>query len=98
MPLSYYVHFKRGIAFFACFIFYNLFAIFLFTTRPDDTEVPVLSDANLGGIHLHLRGNLESYTWAGSNNKFIRLTTRCQGLPIYYRDEVRYKGAFLTLF
>jgi hypothetical protein len=36
-----------------------------------DIEVPVLSIANLGGITLHLRGNVVGYMEAGSKNKWL---------------------------
>jgi len=34
-----------------------------------DIEVPLLSVGNWGGILLHLRGNVEGYTHAGSEFK-----------------------------
>lgn len=36
-----------------------------------DIEVPVLSVANLGGIMLHLRGNVVGYLEAGTPNKWL---------------------------
>jgi hypothetical protein len=36
-----------------------------------DIEVPVLSVANLGGIMLHLRGNVVGYLEAGTRNKWL---------------------------
>jgi hypothetical protein len=36
-----------------------------------DIEVPILSVANLGGIMLHLRGNVVGYLEAGTPNKWL---------------------------
>lgn len=36
-----------------------------------DIDVPVLSVANLGGILLHLRGNVIGYEQAGTKNKWL---------------------------
>ncbi len=36
-----------------------------------DVKVPILSVANLGGLTLHLRGNVVGYMEAGSNNKWL---------------------------
>jgi len=36
-----------------------------------DIDVPVLSVANLGGIMLHLRGNVVGYLEAGTPNKWL---------------------------
>ena len=49
--------------------------------RLEDIEVPVLSVANWGGINLHLRGNAEGYTWAGSKFKYLRFITGRHDLP-----------------
>ena len=66
--------------------------------RLEDIEVPVLSVANWGGILLHLRGNVEGYTWAGSKNKFLRFITGRHDLPFYYHDEVEIQKSFLDTF
>ncbi|KIM97326.1 hypothetical protein OIDMADRAFT_130563, partial [Oidiodendron maius Zn] len=47
----------------------------------EDIEVPLLSVANWGGINLHLRGNVEGYTWAGSKFKYLRFITGRHDLP-----------------
>lgn len=47
----------------------------------EDIEVPLLSVANWGGIHLHLRGNVEGYMWAGSKFKYLRFITGRHDLP-----------------
>ena len=64
----------------------------------EDIEVPTLSVANWGGILLHLRGNVEGYTWAGSRNKWIRFITGRHDLPFYYHDEVEVQRSFLDAF
>jgi hypothetical protein len=51
-------------------------------------EVPVLSVANWGGILLRLRGNAQSYMWAGSKTKFLRFITGRHDLPSYYNEEL----------
>ena len=42
----------------------------------EDVTVPVLTVANLGGILLHLRGNVLGYLWAGSDFKYFRIELR----------------------
>ena len=64
----------------------------------EDIEVPVLSVANWGGILLHLRGNVEGYTWAGSKFKYLRFITGRHDLPFYYHDEVEIQRSFLDAF
>ena len=64
----------------------------------EDIEVPVLSVANWGGITLHLRGNVEGYTWAGSNKKWLRFITGRHDLPFYYPEEVEVQRSFLDAF
>lgn len=66
--------------------------------RLEDIEVPLLSVANWGGILLHLRGNVEGYTWAGSRFKYIRFITGRHDLPFYYHDEVEVQKSFLDAF
>ena len=64
----------------------------------EDIEVPLLSVANWGGILLHLRGNVEGYTWAGSQLKYLRFITGRHDLPFYYHDEVEIQKSFLNAF
>lgn len=64
----------------------------------EDIEVPLLSVANWGGILLHLRGNVEGYTWAGSKFKYLRFITGRHDLPFYYHDEVEVQRSFLDAF
>jgi len=64
----------------------------------EDIEVPLLSVANWGGILLHLRGNVEGYTWAGSKFKYLRFITGRHDLPFYYHDEVEIQKSFLDAF
>ncbi|KAE8453260.1 hypothetical protein EG329_011327 [Mollisiaceae sp. DMI_Dod_QoI] len=66
--------------------------------RLEDIEVPLLSVANWGGINLHLRGNVEGYTWAGSKFKYLRFITGRHDLPFYYHDEVKIQKSFLDAF
>jgi predicted acyl esterase len=63
-----------------------------------DIEVPLLSVGNWGGILLHLRGNLEGYTHAGSPNKWLRMITGRHDLPFYYSEEVEIQRGFLDSF
>jgi putative CocE/NonD family hydrolase len=50
-----------------------------------DIQVPLLSVANWGGILLHLRGNIEGWTGAGSRLKYLRFITGRHDLPFYYK-------------
>ncbi|PYI05114.1 alpha/beta-hydrolase [Aspergillus sclerotiicarbonarius CBS 121057] len=66
--------------------------------RLEDIEVPLLSVANWGGNTLHLRGNVEGYTWAGSKHKFLRFIVGRHDLPFYYDEEVEVHRSFLEAF
>ncbi|RJE26862.1 X-Pro dipeptidyl-peptidase [Aspergillus sclerotialis] len=63
-----------------------------------DIQVPLLSVANWGGILLHLRGNVEGYTQAGSQLKYLRFITGRHDLPFYYKEEVELQRSFLDAF
>ena len=63
-----------------------------------DIEVPVLSVGNWGGILLHLRGNIEGFTHAGSKLKYLRMITGRHDLPFYYEEEVEVQRSFLDAF
>ncbi|KAH7134967.1 X-Pro dipeptidyl-peptidase protein [Dendryphion nanum] len=63
-----------------------------------DLEVPLLSVGNWGGILLHLRGNVEGYTHAGSEFKYLRMITGRHDLPFYYKEEVEIQRSFLDAF
>ncbi|KAM0435869.1 hypothetical protein ACHAPT_002760 [Fusarium lateritium] len=63
-----------------------------------DIEVPLLSVGNWGGILLHLRGNIEGYTHAGSKFKYLRMITGRHDLPFYYEEEVNLQLSFLDAF
>lgn len=63
-----------------------------------DIQVPLLSVANWGGICLHLRGNVEGWTWARSPLKYLRFITGRHDLPFYYREEVEVQRSFLDAF
>ncbi|PKS08466.1 hypothetical protein jhhlp_004849 [Lomentospora prolificans] len=63
-----------------------------------DIEVPLLSVANWGGILLHLRGNMEGYVHAGSEQKWLRVITGRHDLPFYYKEEVEIQLSFLDAF
>ncbi|KAL1965786.1 hypothetical protein VTN77DRAFT_5107 [Rasamsonia byssochlamydoides] len=64
----------------------------------EDIQVPLLSVANWGGILLHLRGNVEGYTHAGSKLKYLRFITGRHDLPFYYKEEVEVQRSFLDAF
>ena len=64
----------------------------------EDINVPLLSIANWGGITLHLRGNVEGYNNAGSQQKWIRFITGRHDLPFYYPEEVDVQRSFLDCF
>lgn len=64
----------------------------------EDIDVPLLSVANWGGISLHLRGNVEGYTYAGSRNKWLRFIVGRHDLPFYYKEEVELQLGFLEAF
>lgn len=61
-------------------------------------EVPLLSVANWGGILLHLRGNVEGWTQAGSKLKYLRFIVGRHDLPFYYHKEVEIQRSFLDAF
>lgn len=61
----------------------------------EDVTVPLLSVANLGGISLHLRGNIMGYIWAGSEFKYLRFIVGRHDLPFYYPEEVEVQKSFL---
>ncbi|KAF2500891.1 alpha/beta-hydrolase [Lophium mytilinum] len=63
-----------------------------------DIQVPLLSVANWGGICLHLRGNVQGYTWAGSDMKYLRFITGRHDLPFYYKAEAEVQRSFLDAF
>ncbi|KAI4767705.1 alpha/beta-hydrolase [Aureobasidium sp. EXF-3400] len=63
-----------------------------------DIQVPLLSVANWGGIHLHLRGNVEGWVGAGSGLKYLRFITGRHDLPFYYKEEVEVQRSFLDAF
>lgn len=63
-----------------------------------DIQVPLLSVANWGGILLHLRGNVEGWTQAGSELKYLRFIAGRHDLPFYYSEEVEIQRSFLDAF
>nr|XP_018258888.1 uncharacterized protein I303_08428 [Kwoniella dejecticola CBS 10117]OBR81046.1 hypothetical protein I303_08428 [Kwoniella dejecticola CBS 10117] len=60
-----------------------------------DIDVPVLSVANLGGILLHLRGNVIGYMEAGSKNKWLHFISGRHDLPFYLPHYVKLQKSFL---
>ena len=64
----------------------------------EDIKVPLLSVANWGGILLHLRGNVEGWTHAGSELKYLRFITGRHDLPFYYEEEAEIQCSFLDAF
>ncbi|KAJ9479905.1 PepX_C domain-containing protein [Pseudozyma hubeiensis] len=63
-----------------------------------DIEIPLLSVGNLGGIALHLRGNVAGYLGAGSKNKWLWLITGRHDLPFYLPERVELQKSFLDAF
>ncbi|KAJ9617555.1 hypothetical protein H2204_013686 [Knufia peltigerae] len=63
-----------------------------------DIQVPLLSVANWGGISLHLRGNVEGYTHAGTTLKYLRFITGRHDLPFYQKENVEMQKSFLDAF
>lgn len=64
----------------------------------DDIKVPLLSVGNRGGILLHLRGNVEGFTHAGSKLKYLRFVVGRHDLPFYYHDEIEVQRSFMDAF
>lgn len=64
----------------------------------EDVRVPLLSTANWGGYLLHLRGNVEGFTWASSEFKYLRFIAGRHDLPFYYAEEVELQRSFLDAF
>ena len=52
-------------------------------------DVPLLSVANLGGILLHLRGNVVGYMEAGTRNKWLYFISGRHDLPFYLPHFVK---------
>ena len=63
-----------------------------------DIEVPVLSVANWGGIHLHLRGNVFGYLGISSKLKYLRFITGRHDNPFFFDQEVAVQKSFLDAF
>jgi len=64
----------------------------------EDIKVPLLSVGNWGGILLHLRGNVEGFTHAGSEFKYLRFVSGRHDLPFFYKEEVEVQRGFLDAF
>ncbi len=64
----------------------------------DKIKVPILSVGNLGGIMLHLRGNVLGYYQAASEFKYLRFIAGRHDVPFYYREEVEVQRSFLDAF
>ncbi|MFC5138965.1 CocE/NonD family hydrolase [Actinomycetospora rhizophila] len=69
------------------------------TTDLDRVTVPVLSAANWGALHLHLRGNIEGWRRAASRDKWLVVHTGTHIDP-YYADwaqelQLRFLDRFL---
>jgi predicted acyl esterase len=64
----------------------------------NDIEVPLLSVANWGGIHLHLRGNVQGWVNASSRLKYLRFITGRHDLPFFYDEEVEVQRSVLDAF
>lgn len=59
-------------------------------------DVPLLSVANLGGILLHLRGNVIGYLEAGTKNKWLWLISGRCALPRQAKVPVLNSAAVMT--
>ncbi|KAJ5901830.1 hypothetical protein N7495_002358 [Penicillium taxi] len=71
---------------------------FISDYKLEDIKCPILSVANWGGILLHLRGNVEGFTRAGSDLKYLRFIVGRHDLPFYYEEEVELQRSFLDAF
>lgn len=61
-------------------------------------HVPLLSAANWGGQGLHLRGNIEGFVNAGSNNKWLEFHGGSHWAPFYTDWGVALQKRFLARF
>jgi putative CocE/NonD family hydrolase len=68
------------------------------TPDPDAIEVPVLSVGNWGGAGLHLRGNVEGYLGAKSEQKWLRLHAGDHFSPFYREDSLMMQRRFFDRF
>lgn len=64
----------------------------------ENIKIPILSVAKWGGILLHLRGNVQGFTRAGSEFKYLRFIVGRHDLPFYYDEEVEIQRSFLDAF
>lgn len=64
----------------------------------EDIKIPLLSVANLGGILLHLRGNVQGFALASSEFKYLRFIVGRHDLPFYEDEEVEIQRSFLDAF
>jgi predicted acyl esterase len=64
----------------------------------ENIEVPVLSAGNWGGVGLHLRGNIEGYLAAGSDQKWLEIHGNTRFSPFYTDEGVALQKRFLGHF
>ena len=60
-----------------------------------NVQVPVLTAANWGSIHLHLRGSVAGFMGASSNFKYIYFLTGRHDLPFFTDEAVELQTSFL---
>jgi predicted acyl esterase len=63
-----------------------------------DIEVPFVSVGNWGNHILHLRGNTEAFTQAGSQHKWLRLITGDHFTPFYAPEALAMQEAFFGYY
>lgn len=68
------------------------------TPDPEAIEVPLLSVGNWGGAGLHLRGNIEAFTAARSEHKWLRLHASDHFSPFYHPRGLALQERFLGRF
>ncbi|MEJ2864428.1 CocE/NonD family hydrolase [Actinomycetospora flava] len=68
------------------------------TTDLDRVTVPVLSAANWGALHLHLRGNIEGWRRAASDDKWLVVHTGTHIDPYYADWALELQERFLARY
>lgn len=63
-----------------------------------DIQVPTLSVANLGGIMLHLRGNVLGYMYAGTTYKWLYFISGRHDLPFYLPHFVKLQKSCESIY
>ena len=66
--------------------------------RFDQIDVPVLSSGNWGGVGLHLRGNIEGFLKAGTEEKWLEIHGNSHFSPFYIDEGIDLQKRFLGHF